>query len=102
MHSVTHEHLTPISALELRRNIGEILERVHYRGEQFQIKRKDKPMARVVNDDLMRAIEELIESDPATADTLALMLDDEAMHILYIGEQEWQHGERLRLEDVLA
>jgi len=34
-----------VSALKARKNLGELLEEVHYRGEEFVITRKEKPMA---------------------------------------------------------
>ena len=37
-----------ISALKARRNLGQILEEVYYRGDQYVIERAGKPMAVVV------------------------------------------------------
>jgi prevent-host-death family protein len=37
-----------ISALKARRNLGQILEAVYYRGDQYVIERAGKPMAVVV------------------------------------------------------
>ena len=50
----------------------------------------------------MRAIEDLITADPAVADTLSLMLNDEAMRIIKQGEQEWRAGERIPLAAALT
>jgi prevent-host-death family protein len=37
-----------ISALKARKNLGELLEEVYYRGDQYIIERAGKPMAAVV------------------------------------------------------
>ncbi len=90
-----------LSMMQLRQQMGEVVERVFYQYQQFRIMRKDKAMARLVNEDYMQAIDELLETDPVVADTLSLMLNDEAMQIIAQGEREWQDGQRLPLEDVL-
>ena len=40
--------LKTISALKARKNLGELLEEVYYRGDQYIIERAGKPMAAVV------------------------------------------------------
>ena len=37
-----------VNALRARKNLGELLEQVYYRGEEFVIERAGKPMAAVV------------------------------------------------------
>jgi hypothetical protein len=98
--SLIHQTNT-LSAIQLRQQLGEVLERVHYQSAQFRIMRKDKPMARLVNERYMQAIDELIESDPALADTLALMLNDEFMTIFEQGQKEWAAGKRIPIEEAL-
>lgn len=44
--------------------------------EGYRITRRKKPVARLVSEPLMQAVEELLESNPGLADTLALMLND--------------------------
>lgn len=72
----------PLNAMELRQQLGEILERVHYRYDQFQIVRKDKPMARIVNEQYIQAMEHLVQDNPALAETLEIMLDKEFTNAL--------------------
>ena len=40
--------LKTVSALKARKNLGELLEEVYYRGDQYIIERAGKPMAAVV------------------------------------------------------
>lgn len=101
MTSIAIEHAPRLSLMELRQQLGGVVERVYYQFQQYQITRKDKPMARLVNEDYMRALEHLIASDPALADTLALMLNEEAMQIIEQGEAEWRAGQRIPLEKAL-
>ena len=105
MPNITIERLAPhdsISTMQLRQQLGEVLERVHYQFQQFRILRKDKPMARLVNEEYMQAIDDLVESDPALADTLALILNDEATQILEAGAKEWRSGQRIPLDEALS
>jgi len=88
--------------MQLRQQLGEVLERVYYQFQQFRVLRKDKPMARLVNEDYMQAIDYLIGSDPALADTIALMLNDEAAPILKEGAKEWRSGQRIPLDEALS
>jgi len=83
---------TNIQALAARRRFGELLELVHYQHQQFRIKRQNKTMARLVDESFMLAIEELIESDSAIADTLALMLNDEAQTDIKQSLKEYRQG----------
>ncbi len=92
---------TALTTMQLRHQLGEILERVHYQSAQFRILRKDKPMARLVNERYMQAIDDLIESDPALADTLALLLNDEFMKIFEQGKKEWAAGKHIPIEEAL-
>lgn len=98
--SFTHP-TSSLTAIQLRQQLGEVLERVHYQFAQFRILRKDKPMARLVNERYMQAIDHLVESDPAVADTLALMLNEEFMTIFEQGQREWAAGKRIPIEEAL-
>jgi antitoxin (DNA-binding transcriptional repressor) of toxin-antitoxin stability system len=92
---------TLISAISARKQLGSLLERVYYQGQQFQITRKDKPMARLVGEPFIQAIEKLVESDETLADTLAILLDKEILGAIHQSRQEYQEGKALRFEDVL-
>jgi Lhr-like helicase len=90
-----------VTAVQLRHQMGEVLERVYYQFQQYRVMRKDKPMARLVNERYMQAIDQLIESDPALADTLALMLNDEFIAIYEQGQKEWAEGKLIPIEEAL-
>ena len=90
-----------IQSSVLRDNLGTIINEVHYQGYQYRIARNKRPMARVVPERFMSAVEQLIASDSALADTLALMMNDEAMSIIERGRKEWVAGERIPIEEVL-
>jgi antitoxin (DNA-binding transcriptional repressor) of toxin-antitoxin stability system len=92
---------TLIPAISARKQLGSLLERVYYQGQQFQITRKDKPMARLVGEPFIQAIEKLIESDEMLADTLAILLDQEISGDIRQSRQEYQEGRAVRVEDVL-
>ncbi len=101
MNSTSLERPTGISAIQLRQQMGEVLERVHYQFQQYRITRKDKPMARLVNEEYMQTIDRLLETDPSLADTIALMLNNEAMEIIEQGQQEVREGNLIPLIDAL-
>ena len=66
-----------ISALKARKNLGELLEEVYYRGDQYIIERAGKPMAAVVplsqleawqeqREEFFRSIDAIRQKDQAT------------------------------------
>ncbi len=70
---------TDISSKEIRYKIGELLNFVFYGGGQVRITRRKRVMAYLVGEPLMTVFNQLIEDDPALADTVALMLNKELM-----------------------
>lgn len=88
----------PLNAMELRQQLGEVLERVHYRYDQFQIVRKDKPMARIVNEKYIQAMERLIQENPSLTETLEIMLDRDFVTAL---TEDVKREDYLSLESVL-
>jgi hypothetical protein len=91
---------TTIQAIKARQNFGELLEMAYYQNKQFRIARKNKAMARLVNENFMTAIDQLIEDDPALADTLAIMLNPEIRKALEKGEKDYQAGKAVPLDDM--
>lgn len=92
---------TIVPAIDARQQLGKLLEMAYYQNRQFQITRKDKPMARLVGERFMQAIEELVETDQSLADTLALMLNEEGLEIIQHSRQEYREGKGVPIEDVL-
>ena len=92
----------PISQTQLRQRLRVVLDCVHDQFQQFRVMCKDKFMARIVNEDYMRAIEQLIQDDPGLADTLALMLNDEAQAIIAESEHDLAAGRLIPLDQALA
>ena len=93
---------TPPAALnisEVRDKLTELSERAHYRFEQFQIRRKNKPLARIVSDEYMQVIDQLVEDNAGLADTIALMLNPDALNAVQAGMQAVQHGEIVPLRE---
>jgi hypothetical protein len=90
-----------ISAIQARQQLGELLEKVYYQNLQFLIARKNKPMARLVAEPFMRAVDKLLAEDQSLADTLALMLNDEAQVIIHQSRKEYQAGQKILLEEAL-
>lgn len=88
-----------IPAIKVRQNLGELLELAYYQNKQFQIARRNKLMARIVSENFMAAIDELIESDPGLADTLAIMLNPEIHKAIIQGHKEYQAGNVVSFED---
>lgn len=89
-----------IPALDVRRQLGELLERVYYQAQQYRIVRNKKAMARLVGEPFMQAIEQLMENDSALADTIALMLNDEVREAIKTSRKEIKEGKKIPIEDV--
>ena len=97
----TFMQTTTIKALDARQRLGELLELVYYKGEQFRIVRKDKPMARLIGEPFIAAIEKVLKHNPRLAETIEIMLDEEAMQAIKKGTQEIREGKIIPLEEVL-
>lgn len=59
-----------VSALKARKNLGELLEEVYYRGDQYIIERAGKPMAAVVPLSQLEAWQEQREDFFRSIDTV--------------------------------
>ena len=57
------QHST-VQALDARQRLGELLELAYYKGEQFRIARKDKPMAWLVGEPFMAALAATLDQNP--------------------------------------
>ncbi len=95
----------PIQAREARSNLGELLNQVYYQNKQFQIQRKEKPMAWLVSRDFIQvaeqAIDFLIEQKPSLADSLVLHLDRGIQEMIVAGSEELKAGQSQPLASIL-
>jgi prevent-host-death family protein len=73
---------TKVSAMELRNRIGDVLNRVVYKGERFVIERRGRPVAAIVSIEELERLERLEREKEQDAKDL-LMNDAEALHALY-------------------
>jgi len=94
-----------IPALDARRQLGELLEKAYYQNQQFRIMRKDKPMAYLIGEGFMNqlstVIDQVIENDPALADTLTLQLNPELKALIEQGTKEKEDGHLVPLTSIL-
>lgn len=87
-----------IQSSDFRSQLGNVLSRVYYQGGQVRIARNNIQMVRVVPEKFMKAIDRLIEEEPGLADTLALMLNDEAKQAINDGLAEYSAGKAISLK----
>ena len=93
--------MTVVTAHEARRHFAELLETAFYQNAQIRIHRNKKPMARLVGEPFMQAIEQLIATQPNLADTLAIMVDGDLMAAIEEGTVEVKAGKTIPIETVL-
>lgn len=93
--------MTTVSSYEARRNFAQLLELAFYKNEQILIKRNKKPMARLVGEPFMNAIEKLLTADPNLAETLAIMLDKDLMKVIEQGNKGVKAGKTIPIEKAL-
>lgn len=89
-----------VSAVDLRNRIGDILNRVGYRGERFIIARKGKPAAAIVSVDDLRRLEEIeYEREVEMVHLARIAAEREGVvpFQVLIDRYEQLHGERLEL-----
>jgi antitoxin (DNA-binding transcriptional repressor) of toxin-antitoxin stability system len=85
---------TDIQALRARQQFSELLEGVYSRSRQYRITRRHQPVARLVGEPFMQAVERLLAANPGLADTLALMLNDEARQAVEQGMADARAGRK--------
>lgn len=90
-----------IQSSVLRDNLGTFINQAYYQNVQYKVARNKKVMARIVPEKAMQTLEKFIMSDPALADTLALLLNEEAMADIEQGMKEYKEGKTIPLEEVL-
>jgi hypothetical protein len=92
---------TTIHSPEMRSRLGELLEQSFYQQRQFRIVRKNKPMARLVSEPFMQALEHMMASDPALAETLEILANKEMMEAIEQGTQDIAQKNLFPLEATL-
>jgi len=104
MTNVSKEHAEPISisVRQFWRQFGEVLARVQDQFEQYQVIHQGKSVARIVNHNYLQAVEELLRAEPGLADTVALMLNDEAQAIIGRSEREVERGQIIPLVQAMG
>jgi antitoxin (DNA-binding transcriptional repressor) of toxin-antitoxin stability system len=93
-------HSTTIQALDARQRLGELLELVYYKGRQFRIARKNKPMAWLVGEPFMAALGTLLKQNPRLAETIEIMLDEELVEAIKQGTKEVKTGKTIPIEKI--
>jgi antitoxin (DNA-binding transcriptional repressor) of toxin-antitoxin stability system len=83
-----------INSKAVRNKVGELLNLVYYGGSQVKITRHKKVVARLVGEPLMRAFEELLDSDPGLAETLAALADKEIREVVLGSVGKAAQGQR--------
>ncbi|HEY65191.1 MAG TPA: type II toxin-antitoxin system Phd/YefM family antitoxin [Caldilineae bacterium] len=89
-----------ITAMELRRAIGDILNRIEYTRERFIVKRKGKPVAAIIAIEDLEHLERLEAEREIEMLRLAKKAADEMGTVPFqelIEEYQELHGERLEL-----
>jgi len=81
-----------IQAADLSTHVDELLARVEDKNQHIIIRRNQRRIARLVPEIYVQAIDHLIESDPAVADTIALMLNVEVRTDIQASMDEWHAG----------
>jgi hypothetical protein len=92
---------TPLPTFNAGKHLTAWLEIVYGQAQQVQITRHDKPLARLVSEPFMQAIDRLIAADPALADTLALMLNQAAQAAISRSRREYRAGQAVPVTEVL-
>ena len=91
----------PLPLMVARHRLGEIVELVRYTNQQFLVTRNNRPMARLVGEPFMQALEELMKIEPSVAETLEILMNKEMMDALEQGRREVEARQLLPLSAVL-
>lgn len=81
-----------IQAADLSNHVDELLARVEDKNQHIIIRRNQRRVARLVPEIYIQVVDHLIKTDPAVADTIALMLNPEVRTAIQTSMEEWQTG----------
>ena len=86
---------------EVRKNLGELVNKPYYERQLFGISKGKKPMGVLVGAKTWKEIIEAIElHDQGLADTLAITADPELQNLLNKSEKEIKSGKLILLDEV--
>ena len=84
---------------QFRDEMTDVFNRVHYTGAQFRVMRHSTPVARLVPEKFMSAIEQLLDDDSAIEETLELMLNPEFRQEIEQAVSEAEAGQGVAAEE---
>lgn len=84
---------------QFRDEMTDVFNRVHYTGAQFRVMRHSTPVARLVPEKFMSAIEQLLDEDSAIEETLELMLNPELGQEIEQAVSEAEAGQGIPAEE---
>jgi prevent-host-death family protein len=89
-----------ISTLDLRGRIGDVINRVIYRGERVILEKRGKPVAAIIGMDELRRLEQLEDARDAEIIRMAKATGEGVVPFSAVVEQyERLHGEHLELTE---
>lgn len=89
------------SLIQLRNNLSSFIERAYHTNTQFRLTRHNKPIARIIGENFMQNLEQLLEQDPRLQETLAIMSDENMMDMLTQSRDDLQRGNVHSLANLL-
>ena len=89
------------SILEVRNNLSSLVEEAHYTNTQFRLTRHNKPLVRIVGEQFMMKLEQLLAQDESLKETFEIMLDRELSEDIRISQEEFREGKRAPLRNLL-
>jgi len=91
--------LETIQSSDFRKQLGNVLNRVYYQGSQIRIIKNKQLVVRLVPEQFMVALDEIMENEPGLADTLALMLNPEIKTTIKKGLEDYEKGNVVSLDE---
>ena len=92
---------TTVTTVEAKQNISKLMELAFYKGEQIRITRGKRPMAWLVGEPFMDALQRILENNPGLVETLEIMLDPDAMAAIEQGTADVEAGKTIPVAEVL-
>ena len=77
MLELQHMKIKEVDASKIRFNLGEAINLAYYGGTQVRINRNKKPMARLISEPFMIALEQLFKSEPDLEKKFKQLLDEQ-------------------------
>ncbi len=101
MNTATINPSQRVAMSQVRQQLTDLVERSHFKNETIQITRQDKPVAWIVGNNFIEALQSALADDQSLQDTLEIFLNQNEYTELTTSIEEMKQGGVVKVSDSL-